>query len=184
METLVQHQLQIIAFDHEEGIYFVLTWNFISNMESCCKQFKKADIEDEDNYCYVVKGMHQKNNYLLTKQYLTDLEYNIPLRQRNVNQNLDLSNVSYTKKINCVKDFFNQRKIFSDNQVFLGVEKACSLFHPVSKMDLMLWRDINELGEKASMIDQICHLEHFNLIFEGISLFHYFSDNSDMIEII
>lgn len=51
-------------------------------------------------------------------------------------------------------------------------------------MDLMFWRDINVLGEKASMIEQICQLHHFNLIFDGISLFHYFSDNSDMIDII
>lgn len=98
IETLVKNQLQIIAFDHEEGIYFVLTWDFERNMESSCKQFKKTDIEDEGSYCYVVKGMNQKNNYLLNSLYLTDLEYNIPLRQTNVNQNLD-SSVAYTKKI-------------------------------------------------------------------------------------
>ena len=51
-------------------------------------------------------------------------------------------------------------------------------------MDLMLWRDIYNLGEKATIIDAICQLHHFNVIFDGISLFHYFSHNSEMIEII
>jgi|TARA_B110000285_G_C14656743_1_gene394330 hypothetical protein len=51
-------------------------------------------------------------------------------------------------------------------------------------MDLMLWRDIYNLGEKPSIIDAICQLHQFNLIFDGISLFHYFSSNSEMIEII
>ena len=81
-------------------------------MEISCKQFKKSE---NQKYCYVVKGMNQKNNYLLTESYLTDLEYNIPLRQTNVNQNIELSNVSYSRKINCMIDFFNQRKVYIDN---------------------------------------------------------------------
>lgn len=55
----------------------MLTWNFDINMEISSKQFKKTE---NQKYCYVVKGMNQKNNYLLTNSYLIDLEYNIPLR--------------------------------------------------------------------------------------------------------
>ena len=33
IETAVQNHLQIIAFDHEQSIYFILTWNFNSNVE-------------------------------------------------------------------------------------------------------------------------------------------------------
>ena len=58
IETLVTNQLQIIAYDYEEAIYFVLTWNFDYNMEQSCKQFKATDIENSKNYCYVVKGMN------------------------------------------------------------------------------------------------------------------------------
>lgn len=81
-----------------------------------------------------------------------------------------------------INDFFNQRKVYIDNQKFLGVEKASSLFYPLSKMDLILWRDINDLGEKAELIKQTCSLIQFNIVIDGTSLFHYFADNSDLIE--
>jgi hypothetical protein len=87
---------------------------------------------------HVVTGMNQKNNYLLSQNYLTDLEYNIPLRQNNVNQNLTTSQ-NYTKQLKMIVDFYNQRKIYEDNSKFLGVEKAHCLFYPYSRMDLLLW---------------------------------------------
>ena len=46
---------------------------------------------------HVIKGMNQKMNYFLNQYYLTDLEYNIPLRQTNVDQDLDLTAISYNK---------------------------------------------------------------------------------------
>lgn len=55
----------------------------------------------------MVKGMNQKRNYFITQDYLTDLEYNIPLRQSNVNQNLNLQVYSYRKQLQMSNDFFN-----------------------------------------------------------------------------
>jgi hypothetical protein len=51
-----------------------------------------------------------------------------------------------------INNFFNQRKVYIDNQKFLGVEKPGVIFYPVSRMDLILWNDINLLGEKAELI--------------------------------
>jgi hypothetical protein len=62
------------------------------------------------------------------------------------------------------------------------VEKASVLFYPVNKLDLILWRDINLLGEGAELIHNACTLDQFNLSIDGISLFHYFSANSEVIE--
>ena len=107
---------------------------------------------------HVVKGMNQKMNYFLSQHYLIDLEYNIPLRQTNVNQNLNVLQVSYTKQLNSINNFFNQRKVYIDNQKILGVEKANCIFYPVSRMDLILWKDINVLGEKAELIQETCSL--------------------------
>jgi hypothetical protein len=64
----------------------------------------------------------------------------------------------------------------------LGVEKAFCLFYPLSRMDLLLWSNINALGEKADLIQKTCTLNQFNLVIDGISLFHYFADNSEIIE--
>lgn len=41
--------------------------------------------------------MNYKMNYYIDQHMLIDLEYNIPIRQKNVNQNLDPSVVSYAK---------------------------------------------------------------------------------------
>ena len=57
--------------------------------------------------------MIQKRNYFLSQNYLTDLEYNIPLRQTNVNQNL-CKRASYTKQVNMIVNFYNQRKVYED----------------------------------------------------------------------
>lgn len=83
-----------------------------------------------------------------------------------------------------IGDLFNQRKVFQDGMKFLGVEKASSLFYPLCRMDLILWRDINALGEEADLIEKSCTVEDCNIVIDGISLFHYFADNSDLIEAI
>lgn len=53
--------------------------------------------EENDVGYHVVKGMNLKRNYFLNKNFLTDLEYNIPLRQVNVDQDLDIECISYSK---------------------------------------------------------------------------------------
>lgn len=65
---------------------------------------------------------------------------------------------------------------------FLGVEKASCLFYPLCRMDLILWRDIHNLGERAELIEQSCTVEDCNIVIDGISLFHYFAENSELIE--
>ena len=81
-----------------------------------------------------------------------------------------------------IVDFYNQRKVYEDNSKILGIEKAYCLFYPLNRMDLLLWNDINMLGEKAELIQKTCSIEQFNIVIDGISLFHYFADNSELIE--
>lgn len=38
-----------------------------------------------------------------------------------------------------MREFFNQRKVSQDGSRFLGVEKPGNLYHPLSRMDLLLW---------------------------------------------
>ena len=45
-----------------------------------------------------------------------------------------------------------------------------------------MWENMNFLGEKAELIQKACSIEQFNIVVDGISLFHYFADNSDIIE--
>lgn len=105
-----------------------------------------------------MKGMIAKRNYMLSQNYLTDLEHNIPLRQKNVNQNLEKSR-SYMKQLEMIVQFYNQRKVYEDNSKILGVEKAYCLFYPLNRMDLLMWENMNFLGEKAELIQKACSIE-------------------------
>ena len=51
--------------------------------------------------------MNLKMNYFLSQNYLTDLEYNIPLRQANVDQDLNVQCSSYFKQLQMINDFYN-----------------------------------------------------------------------------
>lgn len=182
IETVNQNWLQIVSKDHKNEIYSIVTWDFNNNMEQSMMQCKPCE-SDKVGY-HVVKGMNMKMNYFYNQNYLTDLEYNIPIRQKNVDQNLDSLNVSYNKQLNMINEYFNQRKLDIINEKLLGVEKASVLFYPVNRMDLILWNSIILLGERPDLIQQSCSLNQCNLSFDGISLFHYFADNSEIIEFI
>jgi len=65
---------------------------------------------------------------------------------------------------------------------FLGVEKPANLFYPLSRLDILLWKNIHELGEDPDFIQESCSLENINNIFDGVTLLHYFAGNSDMID--
>jgi hypothetical protein len=36
-ETAQKNVLQVVAIDHDDGIFTILTWNFDENVEICCK---------------------------------------------------------------------------------------------------------------------------------------------------
>ena len=65
---------------------------------------------------------------------------------------------------------------------FLGVEKPASLFYPLSRIDLLLWLNIHQLGEDPEFIQESCSIENCNIVVDGVSLLHYFADNADLIE--
>ena len=52
-------------------------------------------------------------------------------------------------------------------------------------MDIMFWKNIIDLGATEAVIRQNFKLEFFNQVFEHeTSLFHYFADNQDVIQLI
>ena len=60
----------------------MITWDFNQNIE---RNMLQVIYQESSDIGYnVVKGMNQKMNYLIEKTYITDLEYNIPLWQSNV----------------------------------------------------------------------------------------------------
>jgi hypothetical protein len=56
---------------------------------------------------HVVEGMNYKMNYFLDAVCVTDLEYNVPLRQVNVDQGIDTSVQSYSKQVKMINEYFN-----------------------------------------------------------------------------
>jgi len=114
-----------------------VTWDFENDIEIAQHQVL---INGDNQDCYhVVKGMNMKMNYYIDNNQLIDLEYCIPVRQVNMNQMLDHSCISYSKQIRNINQIYNQRKIFHDNQRFLGVETASCLYYPLSHMDILYW---------------------------------------------
>lgn len=57
--------------------------------------------------------MNYKMNYFIQENDITDLEYNIPLRQFETNCLKD-TGVSYTKQVAMITEYNNQRKIHQD----------------------------------------------------------------------
>ena len=51
-------------------------------------------------------------------------------------------------------------------------------------MDIVIWQNINSLQERPELVARSCSLRNLNLVFDGVSLFHYFADSPDMIEAI
>lgn len=48
-------------------------------------------------------------------------------------------------------------------------------------MDYLLWKNIQELGHKPTLIDKSTELEMFSRTFNGQSFYHIFALNSDII---
>ena len=128
--------------------------------------------------------MNYKMNYYIDDDYVIDLDCNIPLKQVNVFQGIDPCCTSYAKQLRCLDQLYNQRKLFEDNRKFLGIEKANCLYFDLSRMDVLLWRDINAVGESAELISSCCTIDSLNLSFGGVSLFHYFAPDANIIEAI
>ena len=74
--------------------------------------------------------------------------------------------------------------MFEDNRTFLGVENAHCLYSELSKIDLILWKNIHDLGVSQELITQSCKLDNLNLCFSGVSLFHFYAAKSDIIQTI
>ena len=66
----------------------------------------------------------------------------------------------------------------------MGIEKAHCLYYDLSRIDILLWKNISELGEDLEMIKASVSIDSFNLVFDSISLFHYFAARTDILEII
>ena len=49
------------------------------------------------------------------------------------------------------------------------------MYYTLSRMDIMLWKNITENGATRSIISQSVELDDFNVTFGGTSLFHYFA---------
>lgn len=64
----------------------------------------------------------------------------------------------------------------------MGIEKAHCLYYDLSRMDILLWKNIAELGNDLALINQSVSLNSFNLVFDSISLFHYFAPRADILQ--
>ena len=182
IETANKNFLQILAKNHQKNIIFIITWDFEQNIERSMYQVLPSHSTTIGTH--IVKGMNLKLNYYIDEDYIIDLECNIPIRQRNVNQLVDIKAVSYSKQLNLIDKICNQRKLFEDNSKFLGIEKPHELFFNLTRIDILLWKGINAVGETPELVDLLSNIDSLNHSFGGVSLFHYFAKDAKIIQVI
>jgi hypothetical protein len=43
--------------------------------------------------------------------------------------------------------------VFEDHRKFLGIEKAHIMFYDLSKIDILLWKNLCDLNENAKLVE-------------------------------
>ena len=77
----------------------------------------------------------------------------------------------------------NQRKLYIDKKQFLGIERPNILYNSLCKLNILIWRNIQDLGSRSEDIKALVTVDSINLNFSGNSMFHLFADDPDVIQI-
>jgi len=80
--------------------------------------------------------------------------------------------------------YIDQRKIYEDGTRSLSIDNPSLLNFPCSRMDIQFWNNIVLLGSDTTMIKHNTTISNFNVVYDDHSLFHYFSDNVEVMEMI
>ena len=119
--------------------------------------------------------MNQKRNYFVDPHQIFDLEYNIPFQSAN-------NNSMSGKGIGT--QYIDQRKIYKDGTRSLSIDHPSLLNYPISRMDILFWHNVVQLGSDVKIIQQNITLSSLNIVYDGHSLFHYFAEDVDFMEMI
>ena len=76
------------------------------------------------------------------------------------------------------------RKVYQDSSRFLGLEQQNLLNFPLTRMDILLWKCIVDLGNKPQLILENTELYQLSQTFDNNSLFHHFASYIDVMEMI
>jgi hypothetical protein len=66
----------------------------------------------------------------------------------------------------------------------LNVNQPNVISFPLNRIDYIMWKNIEDLGEKSNLIDDYLTLEKFNTVFNGKSVFHHYVQRPEIVEII
>ena len=78
----------------------------------------------------------------------------------------------------------DQRKIYKDGSRSLSIDHPGLVNFPLSRMDIMFWLNIVQQGEPLDLIRNNTRISNFNYVYNDVTLFHYFADNSEVIDMI
>ena len=82
------------------------------------------------------------------------------------------------------RSYEDQRKIYKDSTRSLSIDHPNLLNFPICRMDLLFWHNIHQQGENIELIRDNFKLSDMNIVYENYSLFHYFAENSELIEMV
>ena len=118
--------------------------------------------------------MNHKMNYFVDSYYVDDLSQNIPLICVPTHKEEQLTKLHKLNNM-IIDKLDNQKKIFKNNNIFLGTEQPSVINHGLCRMDLTFWENIERVGASPRMFDINVNLDKFTKFYNGQSLFHYFS---------
>jgi hypothetical protein len=83
-------------------------------------------------------------------------------------------------------NFEYMKKIYKDTSRFLSIYNHHHLVFSHTKRETLLWKDIVSKENKAEVIDTstVDILRAFRIQYDGMSLFHHFADDSDIISLV
>jgi hypothetical protein len=177
LRTLSGEIHQIVATDHDEKIFIVMTWDFEKNLELTMYQ---TPVTRENQSNYVVQGMYQKLNYYMNRDFIYDLEFGMPYHANTYQSVAAFQSV--THQLSCIVKWANQRKIYRDTTQFLDVEAPYILNKTQTRMDLLFWDNFLLKGENISILQNCMKYSQWAIIFNGQSLWHHYAGNADMIQ--
>jgi len=82
-------------------------------------------------------------NYFVNTESILDLECNIPIQQSSLEHMLP----AHKQKVRTIDS--NERKIYINNTRYLGLDQANVIFFPITRIDILFWKNIQESDASA-----------------------------------
>lgn len=94
----------------------MVTWDLTRNLEHSLLQL--TDLDESYAHHYIVKGMNEKFNYIVTAERFYDLQYLLPFT---------FLNSDGDEEVDLIKMSLNEKKLSQDKALYLGLGNMAAI---------------------------------------------------------